>query len=179
MRWSPRFGSVVAIGLAAVAVARCAPIKVDSYASRGADFARYRTYDWGPVETFATGDPRLDNNPFFQDRLKEAVEKRLAAAGFEKTPAAPQLLVHYHASVSQELNPDGADQKYGYCESCQPYVYDAGTILLDFVDTATKRLIWRGWAEGSLEGVIDDQAWMEKKIDGAVARILARFPRRL
>ena len=33
----------------------------------------------------------------------------------------------------------------------QPYVYEAGTLLLDFVDTRTNRVVWRGWAEGSVE----------------------------
>jgi len=40
-------------------------------------------------------------------------------------------------------------------------------------------LIWRGWAEGSIEGVIDNQTWMESRIDEAVAKILERLPRNL
>jgi hypothetical protein len=31
----------------------------------------------------------------------------------------------------------------------------------------------------SLDGVVDNQEWMEKRIDDAVARILAKLPRRL
>ena len=57
-------------------------------------------------------------------------------------------------------------------------VYDAGTLLLDFIDTRTNTLAWRGWAEGSLDGVIDDQQWMEKTLDEAVESILERLPRR-
>ena len=56
-------------------------------------------------------------------------------------------------------------------------VYDAGTIVVDLVDARTHRLVWRGWAEGSIDGVVDDQAWMEKRVDEAVARIMARLPR--
>jgi hypothetical protein len=36
--------------------------------------------------------------------------------------------------------------------------------------------MWRGWAERGLEGVIDDQAWMDTAIDDAVTRIMARLP---
>jgi len=50
--------------------------------------------------------------------------------------------------------------------------------MLDFVDTRTKTLAWRGWAEGSLDGIIDDQRWMEERIDTSVEKILARFPQR-
>jgi len=180
MRLSRHLGRLLATELLAVALASCAPINVGSYVDRRINFAQYGTYDWGPVEAFATGDPRLDNNPFFQERLTHAVESRLAARGLEKsTSATPQLLIHYHASVSQQISPDGADQNNGSCAGCQPYVYEAGTIVLDFIDTRTNRLVWRGWTEGSIEGVINNQAWMEKRIDEAVARILEKFPRRL
>ena len=37
--------------------------------------------------------------------------------------------------------------------------------------------VWRGWAEGSIEGAIDDQQWMENRIDRAVTQILAKLPR--
>ena len=58
-------------------------------------------------------------------------------------------------------------------------VYDAGTLVIDLVDARTKTLVWRGWAEGSLEGVIDNQASMEAHIDRAVARVLQQLPPRL
>jgi uncharacterized protein DUF4136 len=58
-------------------------------------------------------------------------------------------------------------------------VYDAGTLFVDLVDTRTNRLVWRGWAEGSVDGVIDNQEWMEQRIDHVVTRILQRLPRGL
>ena len=55
---------------------------------------------------------------------------------------------------------------------------DAGTLTIDLVDSNSKRLAWRGWAEGSVDGVVDNQAGMEKKIDDAVTRIVEGVPRR-
>jgi len=168
---------VAAVALGALALAACASMDVRSFVERGADPTLYRTYNWGPADAQATGDPRLDNNVFFSERIQAQVEKRLNARGFEKTTAdPPDLLIHYHASVTQEISANGADQPYAYCEDCKPYVYDAGTILVDLVDARTRRLVWRGWAEGSIAGAIDDQVWMEKRIDDAVARILERLP---
>lgn len=168
------------VAISALALAGCAPLNVRSYVERGIDFTQYRTYNWAPVDQLATGDPRLDNNPFFQERLQAAVETQLATKGFEKiTSGAPDLLIHYHASMRQEISISGGESKYGYCEDCRPEVYDAGTLLIDFVDARTDKLLWRGWAKGSMEGVIDDQAWMEQRIDDAVRRILDRLPRRL
>ena len=44
------------------------------------------------------------------------------------------------------------------------------------VDSRSNRLLWRGWAERGLEGVIDDQTWMDEVVDDAVRRIMERFP---
>jgi hypothetical protein len=107
------------------------------------------------------------------------VERELASRGFEKTATeAPDVLVHYHASVRQKIDIRNLDAEYDACEEgdCEPYVYDAGTLFIDLVDRRTNRLVWRGWAAGSIEGVIDDQEWLEKRIDETVARILDRLP---
>ncbi len=57
-------------------------------------------------------------------------------------------------------------------------MYDAGTLLIDMVDTRTNTLLWRGWAEGSMDPFVDNQDWMEKRVDLAVARILEKLPAR-
>jgi hypothetical protein len=80
--------------------------------------------------------------------------------------------------VTQQIDLNGSDQAYSTCNDCRSSVYDAGTLVLDFVDARTNALVWRGWSEGNLDGVIDDQAWMEEHIDRAVARILDRLPGR-
>jgi hypothetical protein len=145
------------------------------------DIARYQTYAWAPKDALSTGDPRLDNNPFFHERVQQAVERELAAKGLEKvTSEKPDLLIHYHASVTQEIDLGRIDKQYTNCDpsDCQPYVYDAGTLLVDFVEADSHALVWRGWADDTLDGAIDNQAWLEEKVDAAVAGILERFPRR-
>ena len=51
--------------------------------------------------------------------------------------------------------------------------------MIDFVDARTDTLVWRGWSEESVDGTIDNQELMERKIDQTVARILQRLPGRL
>jgi hypothetical protein len=177
-----RVGGFAAVALSAIVVAGCATMNVSSYVERGIDVRLYGTFNWGPADTFSTGDPRLDNNRFFDERVRMQVEKELAGRGFVKVlSGTPDLFVHYHASVTQEIDVRNLDREYGYCANtdCRPYVYDAGTLFVDLVDRRTNRLIWRGWAEGSVEGVIDNQDWMEARVDAAVTRILERLPRRL
>ena len=165
--------------VSAVALTGCASIDVHSYLERGADLGRYHTYAWAPADAISTGDPRLDGNPFFEERVQADVEKQLATRGFEKTSGTPELLLHYHANVTQRVDAYTADLKYGYCNECRPYIYDAGAIVLDLVDASSNKLVWRGWAEDSLDGAIDNQQLMERQIDKAVARILQRLPPRL
>ena len=169
---------LIVAGLGALALAACATTNVGSFVERGVDVGRYRTYSWGPAAPEATGDPRLDNNQFLEERIQAAVERHLNTRGFEKTTTeASDLLIHYHASVEQLVNPNGFDQREASCENCDPFVYDAGTIVVDLVDARTHRLVWRGWAEGSIDGVVLNQKWMEERVDDAVANIMERLPR--
>ena len=169
---------VTVAALTILSVAACAVVTVNSYTNGAFEIGRYHTYTWGPADTFGTGDPRLDNNPFFEDRVRQQVERQLGARGFEKTTAAPDLLVHYHASVTQKINTRELDRGNARCstEDCRPEVYDAGTLVVDLMDPRADVLLWRGWAEGAVDGVIDNQTWLEERIDDAVLRILRRLP---
>jgi hypothetical protein len=169
--------SAVAAAAAALALAGCATMNVSSYVDRRVDFTQFKTYAWEPRVDLATGDPRLDNNPFFHDRVRADVERQLAGRGFEKASSgAPDLVLHYHASVRQRLDLSGVDQRYGTCDDCWAVVFDAGTLTLDMVDARSNRLIWRGWAERSIDGPVDDQELFEQRIDRAVQRIIERLP---
>jgi hypothetical protein len=142
----------------ALVFAGCATHRVNAYLERGADFSRYHSYAWAPSDGLSTGDPRLDNNRFFSQRVEEAVDMHLAARGYEPAGAATaDLLIHVHTRVGQSI--------------------DVGTLMVDLIDRRTNRLAWRGWSEDSFDIVIDDQRWMESTIDKTVARILARLPR--
>lgn len=174
-----QLGTVI---ISALALTNCASMTVNSYTERDVDFAQYHSYSWGPPDQRTTGDPRLDNNPFFHERIQAEVERQLTRRGYLKTTRGqPDLTIHYHASISQAVDVNGADRQAGYCGAgdCEPYVYEAGTLLFDLVDAHTQRVIWRGWAEGSVDGVVNNQAWMEQKIDEIVAKVLEKLPRRL
>ena len=176
-----RHVTMVSTALAALALAGCATMNVSSHIERTANFVDYVTYDWGPPDNLPVGDPRLDNNPFFQDYLQGAIEKRMAAKGFERAVnGTPDLLVHYHASVSQKLDVYEVDQRYGYCYGdCQPQVadYELGTLIIDIVDARTSKVVWRGWAQDAMNGIIDNQERLEKQVDEEVTLMMQRLPR--
>jgi uncharacterized protein DUF4136 len=171
-----RAGIAAALLLAIAAATGCAPIHVHGYTERGTVFS-YRTYAWAPDEGFATGDPRLDNNEFFSEQVRTSVDRELAGRGFEKTTSATaDLLIHFHATISQEIEIASTD-RFEHCYNCGATIYDAGTLVIDLVDAQTSRLVWRGWVE-KLDPVIDNQDWMDETIDWAVARIMKKLPPR-
>ena len=170
------------IAIAAVGVAGCATMNVSSHIERGVNFAEFVTYEWGPPDNLPVGDPRLDNNPFFNDYLQGAVEKQLAGKGFERAAsgADADLLVHYHASVNQRLDVSTADQQYGYCYgNCEPQVVDfeQGTLVVDLVNAKTKKVVWRGWAQDTMTGVVDNQDRLQKQVDEGVTKMMLLLPR--
>ena len=173
---SRRLGALAAIVISALSIG-CAVRSVHSYLERGVDLGRYQRYVWGPADRSATGDPRLDNNQIFEDRVRAAVDAQLASRGFKKAASgSPQLLIQYHVKLEQQIGRvDPAVS--ASCQDCRPFVYDAGTLMIDLVDARTNSLLWRGWVEADVDGVVDNQHWMEEQIDEAVARIFERLPR--
>jgi hypothetical protein len=168
--------AVVASGALAGA---CAPVSVNSYTPPRTDVTAYRTYAWAAGELGATGDPRLDNNSFFRERVQLAADGQLSFRGYQKvTSGAPDLTVHIHARLQQRLDSSALDSVSCQREECHTEIYDEGTLLIDLVDTRTNALVWRGWAERSLDGVIDNQEWMNQVIDRAVQSIFSRLPMR-
>ena len=127
---------LAAAALSTFTVTACATMQVNSFVERGVDITRYRTYHWAPADAQSTGDPRLDNNTFFGERIQAQVNKGLGDRGFEISADGPDLVAHYHASVAQEVNPSGLDQPYlatcandqTTCEPPEPYVFDESDV---------------------------------------------------
>ena len=91
-------------------------------------------------------------------------------------------MIHYHANISQRFEVNGVDRSRGYCyEDCEPRVsdYEEGTLVVDAVDARTNRVVWRGWAQSNVNGVIDNQDRLAAQINEAVTRMMERFPNTL
>ena len=174
-------GSIIGLLGALVAAGCAAPIAAGSYARPGLVITGYRTFGWGPADALPVGDARLDRNPEFRDHFEGAVERELAKRGLMHAAQAPDLLFHYHASIDKRIDVNGTEVSSALCQGadCMPWVveYEAGTIVLDVVDAKTGRLVWRGWARDSVEPMLSSDSAMARKVNEAVARMLATLPR--
>ena len=164
-----------------VGLTGCSTLLVSSHVEQGLDFTRYRTFDWGPADALPTGDPRLDRDPFFIDHLQGEIEKQMAARGYARVESRwPDLLVHYHATTQRRFNVSDWDRERGYCQSddCRAGIgeYEAGTLIVDIMDARTNRLVWRGWAQDSLEGVLGHRDRLAGTAQKGIEAMFARLP---
>ena len=175
-----RLLSVSAAALAA-AWGCAATINVSSHRAPVQDWSGYRTFAWASADALPAADPRLTANPVFGDRMHGAVTSVLFERGWvEAAPDAADVQIHYHANVTTRLNVARIDQAYGSCPggACpqQTVEYEAGTLVIDFVDARTQRLIWRGWAQTELQELLRDPERMSKTVNQAVIRMLQQLP---
>ena len=175
----PRYATVI---VAACLLSGCATMRVSSHTERGLIWSQYHTFEWGRADSLPPSDPRLQQDPYFRDRIEGAVERQMAAKGFQRSPASsvPDLLIHYHAAINERIDVDEIDRRYGDCDAvdCVPRVsrYEAGTLVVDIVDARTRRLIWRGWAQDSVEDVLGNRDRVRQTIEDGVSRMFATFP---
>jgi hypothetical protein len=174
-RRDPLLQAGVLVMLALVS-SSCAVVTVTSYLDPVVGARPYRTFNWQAMPDVTTGDPRLDNNRFFRESVESAIEQQLAARGFRKSDA-PDLAIHYHVRLEQAFYVSRLENRSTAYQNGDPQLYDAGTLLIDVVDR-TGRLLWRGYAHASVDVTdVDNQPLMTRRIEEAVRRILATFPR--
>ena len=143
-----------------------------------ASFENLKRYAWMPDPPKVTGDPRVDN-PIIHRFVREAVEDRLKSRGFERDDDAPDVWVGFIADVRQRTEFRAVNERRRYSSASwtelRERAYDEGTLILDFVDPKTRKLLWRGSARAEVH-LSASQSRKRERIKEAVDRILERFP---
>jgi hypothetical protein len=177
-------GLMLAVG---VTVCAAATMDIQSEHDReaAASAARYRTYAW-IHRPGGAGDAGIIQEvaPY----VTRAVADTLQAKGYKPAEGAPDFLIGWDAAVEgkrQETKIEvGARIPSPGARVPGPFVpqtvtverkYDEGTLILEVVDAASGKLVWRGWAQAEVKPKAD-AAQREARIRGAVAKILDRFP---
>jgi hypothetical protein len=116
----------------------------------GADASTPLTFAWNQDRDLVVGDPRLQNNLFFEERLHEAVEWELSLRGFRRTDGDPDLLIHHHLTLADhELVEEIIDQE-GYSRT-EVYSFEEGTVAVHLVDARTGQTYWVAWGQANIE----------------------------
>ena len=140
----------------------------------GVDFSRFKSYAW------KQGTPAP--HPAMDQLIRASVERELAAKGFRKqSEGEPDFYLLYHAGLDAAIAAETyeygwADESYTQSRSDHAAPADAflkGTLVVDIVDRSGSKLLWRGVASDTLEGVGERAA---KKAEKAVDKLLSKFP---
>ena len=144
-----------------------------------ANFADLKTFDWMTVPEKANIDS-LD-----VDRVKKAVSAELQAKGLMMNSNNPDFLIAEHLGSKDKVQITNWGYDYGPRRGYRggywgpggttAYQYEEGSLILDFVDAKSKKMIWRGVAKADINNV-DTPEKKEKLINEAVQEILKNFP---
>ena len=171
----------------------CAPrVAVDK---ANVDFSKYRTFAWMDSDVKGSQNP-VYYNQLATQQVEETVARELARKGLKEVTRRPDILLGYHFFVEEKTRtvtnnngpygfygPYSGWGRWGYAgwgpgwngfggtQSTQEK-YEAGTVVVDMVDTRTKRLIWRG----AVQNAIGDPTKISQNLAKQVERIIEQFP---
>ena len=186
MSWMSTF-SLFCVLLMVLTLGCASSIDIKHDYDKSQDFSALKTYDWFPEPVIIPGDARTaqERSGLIAKRIKDAVDSELRAKGLKKDSRNPNFLIVKHLGFDQKINVTDYGYSYGGYglyygrawggRNIDVYEYTEGTLILDFIDTKTKQLIWRGCAIGT----VDPDKTMEereKRLNKAIAKILAKFP---
>lgn len=122
----------------------CSTIKVDYEFDPAVNFTALKSYDWFPV-------PKKNvRHELIIRQIRSEMEHQLKSRGFSRTTEKPDFLIALHGGLQQFLTYE--DFKY-LREHFEPYWaqrridfsrYDDDTFIIDFVDSQTRKLFYRG-----------------------------------
>ena len=140
-----------------------------------ADFKSLKTYDWMTV-------PETANIDILNvERVKKAVNAELQAKGLMMTSNNPDFLIAEHLGKKDKVQVTNWGYNYDQYgmdlgpQGVDTYQYEEGSLILDFVDAKSKKMIWRGVAKAEINNT-DTPEKTEKLINEAVQEILKNFP---
>jgi hypothetical protein len=130
---------------------------------------RYKTF------VFDEGTPALRRAA--QERIHAAVERELEAKGVRRVFGETELNVATHVIVDRHSmadldRPDYWEYWIGV-SSVDAFDVRGGTLVVDLVDMAQQRTVWRGVASIDVKGSVDKNL---KLIDKMVKRLFSEFP---
>jgi hypothetical protein len=142
-------------------------------------FPKYHTFSFAEVKT---------DNPFFEQRIEDAVTQELQEKGLQRVPSNGDLEITavgavHNRSFYQTFYYSPAFRYYwwgwpgypGYTASTRRVDYQMGTLVLDMYDGHSRHLVWRGTAANS---VTPSPRENTNRLYNAIHSMLRKFPPR-
>lgn len=152
----------------------------------GTSFASFERYLWVEPPEIEGADPFADNS-LLRKRVRFAIETELKERGFEVAEALRKadFLVTYSVVLEERVRLDGysigGGIHHGGHHGFGPIYtaasirnYQESTLIIDFLDSTSDELLWRGWGIGIVRTRDRDRS--EDRLKRGVQAILAAFP---
>ncbi|TFH19763.1 MAG: DUF4136 domain-containing protein [Myxococcales bacterium] len=192
MHWRTK----ICFTLTAVMLAGCVKIAVSTQTRPGTDLSSLATFAWEEDVRLETGEVLVDEAGS-NKTLRSAIDEQLEQKGYQSVAAgSADFLVRYEAAVEHrtdemDLNAGQTDRAgwwgprndEGYVVEpgvTGQYVqeWDEGTLLIDFLDRETQRLLWRSKADTRLHLYSTDPDERTARARKVVKKMLAGLPAR-
>lgn len=166
----------VAAGIAMTMAVGAFALDTRSGHDPGFDFSAVQSYRW--VEGTPASFPEL------QSSIEDIVRAELEARGLSESAGDSGLWVVTHAATDERTPVDAAKAGYGYRwrtwgpTSVNFKTIEAGTLVIDLVDSETRELVWRGVADEALSPKTKKLEKSEKNVLKAAAKLFESFPPR-
>jgi hypothetical protein len=178
----------ITLGIGLILAAGCAGQQVTTDYSPAASFSQYRTYALVSPPDTAAAQQLLDQ------RISSAVQAQLTSKGLTQTDRQnADLYVGYgmvdktHKQVYTYRDGWGWGGGWGwrYYRWGAPWpmstyrqveTYTDGTVVVNLIDAKTKKVVWQGQVADVLSLPVGNPASATQKIDGAVAKLFAKYP---
>lgn len=171
-------GVIVPAILLAVSCHSIANLKTATEFDKTANFKSYDSYKFQNELSYSDSHDNYSSEN--QRTFENVIHGQLKKKGLEETET-PDLLVNFFVVDTHEsksiTHTSYRGQHYGGMTHLDTYIkeYQQGTLVIDMVDSSSKKLVWRGLATGVITGKQKD---MHKTINEAVKAIVSKFPPR-
>jgi hypothetical protein len=155
-----------------LAIGGCASsISVNTDYDKSYQFSKLKTFliQLGPSKSGTIAG----TSPLVVQRVAAAIETQLKSKGFTPAEGEVDFIAVAHGGSQEKVGVE----EWGYggwwgAGNVDVYNYKEGSLVIDMVDYATKKAIWRGVGEG----IVGDKAPDEAKVNEVVAKVLQGFP---
>ena len=151
--------------------------KMRTAAGPGADFARYKTYQWLPVRVL-TSTGVVEDDPVFTPLVKDAINRQLQQRGMTEVTEGGDLQVS--AGILNTYVPQleavifaGPSMMYSTPIANMGRYNREGTLVVNLIDTTTKKSAWAGIIN---ENIDNKPGAGQKKIAPAAAKLFKKYP---
>lgn len=151
---------------------------------KNVDFSKFKTYSWEPIGAVA--------HPVLAADVVGAINDEMKAKGLQLVPSNPDLIIQVYGSVDQENSYYTNDPLYMATGGIPPFdpslsgpaligmygnstvTIHKGQLVVDLIDPAVKKLVWRGMAQDNLAK--NNPNKLLDQVNNAITKMFKDYP---